>query len=107
MMASIRKLIYKVGARPKLGSIFHSPTLDLTYAFDDAVKGIAVDRVSGGVRSSVEVEEAKILNATKYCPSCGRSLRAVLFSCKECPDGCCTAFVIENAEGLPVVTFEY
>lgn len=41
MMRYIRKVVYRLGYRPKLGSIFHSPSLNLVYAFrDNWVKGL-------------------------------------------------------------------
>lgn len=35
-MMRIRRVLYRMGLRPKRGSIWYSPSLDIIYAFSDA-----------------------------------------------------------------------
>lgn len=110
-MASLRRLLYKAGLRPKLGSIWHSPTLHIRASFEEAVKGLKGPMVLGDTVRIEEMlkrteDEIALLHVTKFCPFCGQRLKMLLLTHKECPEGCCTAFVIDNAEGLPVLSFE-
>lgn len=42
-MRRLRGLLYRLGVRPKLGSIFYSPSASMVYGFRDAIRK-ATDR---------------------------------------------------------------
>lgn len=50
MLAKIRTLVYKMGFRPKLGTVLYSPSRDLAMAFEEGYK-------NGHLPHNVEVEE--------------------------------------------------
>lgn len=45
-MRTLRGIIYRLGGRPRLGSIWHSPSLSWRYAFKDA-------DVAGAMRDAI------------------------------------------------------
>lgn len=59
VVVHIRRLLYRAGARPRLGSIWHSPSLSMLYGARDAGRGLAEQFAASAAQ--VELERQKII----------------------------------------------
>ena len=110
MMRHIRRAVYKMGFRPKLGSIFHSPSWVnhkvLAEVFRKMIpeQHVMLNDHKNYVRSTVST---LILNSAKYCPICGAKLIVMTWNNKACNNAHGEVYVMDNLKGLPVLVFDF
>jgi hypothetical protein len=119
MLHQIRKIVYAMGMRPKQGSIFFSPTIAVTLANHEAwrsmVEVMKKVEATGSMINLFEIPPPPVVKIDSrqtlyeqmlYCVLCRAKLESLVLDIKECPHGCGRVFTTENAQGLPVITFE-
>lgn len=65
-MKSIKALIYKIGFRPQLGNVFHSPSLSLIYCYRDYNVGEAMATAIKKVRQ-LNTAKPHVTNGKCWC----------------------------------------
>lgn len=122
LLDKVRGLTYALGFRPKLYTILHSPTRDLLYAGEAAVKICAaeiakasadvqkavaeIEGLSEPLKAVVKPEKVWLYETMKYCVVCGSELAVYVIDIKECPYNHGKTWITHNQQGLPVITFE-
>ena len=100
MMGLIRSIIYRLGFRPKLGSIFFSPS----WVSPEAHKKI-MDAFDRGFESVDRTPPSQYQNMN-FCIVCGARLVLRVLDIKECPNLHGKVFTTHNSKGLPAIMFE-
>lgn len=116
MMAAIRKLVYKIGLRPKFGSIFYSPSTVVLLNAQNVAKyfneGYAqAINVLRAMPEQQHIEEWKtprtrLYAQMIYCMICSTEMDTFMRDIKECPNLCGRAYPSDDTDGLPVIIFQ-
>lgn len=109
VMRHIRKLVYRLGFRPELGSIFHSPTEHWRLLGREAIRSVKLSMIAHHSNNRVSMSElermanyhAPFLNPARFCPLCGNRLQPD-WSCRE---GHGSSYIEHDNQGIPVLAF--
>jgi hypothetical protein len=119
----IRNLVYGLGFWPKVGTIFHSPSLAFMLSYRKAVEKMkypvvidlnnrsAWDEVAETV-DLMELEtndvdpRSALYRSMNFCPMCGTLLVGLVVDVKQCPHLHGTARTHDGPDGLPAILFK-
>lgn len=118
MLRLIRTLVYKLGFRPKPGTILHSPSRALLEVGHE-INEIVMKDIREAQKSNpphILADSYRIMrlddptretyDLIKRCCVCGSVMRMFFADIKECPEGHGRAYPAIDNHGLPVITFE-
>jgi hypothetical protein len=125
ILASIRRLVYRLGFWPHPRSPLYSPSLALNLSYLKAIKDtafpvmidlgnkpawaattIALDQIERDHYSEKKDEQQSLYHAMNFCIMCGSPLIPLVVDIKECPHQHGRVRIRETEKGLPGIMFE-